>query len=195
MKKIYTDDPRVKYVSTSIAPERTREEISEKLRAYDTYDIYWHWRPEQSDVYVQFIIEEVIDGVPVKVGAKVVMPIIWDKSISRSPNPKRRIEQVNLAVSMRAMFWYIKANLENAYAMQSSRVAAFLPDTVQPNGKRMFDNLKLRLDQFAALPEAPREKPLDVEVIVPKRSAEKRERIIVTNEYREENQDVVREAS
>ena len=39
MKKIYTDDPRVKYVTTSISPERTRDEISEKLRAYDTYDI------------------------------------------------------------------------------------------------------------------------------------------------------------
>ena len=186
-KKIFTDDPRVKYVTTSIAPERTREEISEKLRAYDTYDIYWHWRPEQNDVYVQFIIEEVIDGVPAKVGAKVVMPIIWDKAVSRSPDPKRRVEQVNLKVSMRALFWYIKANLENAYAMQSSRVAAFLPDTIQPNGKRFFDNLKSRLDQFQALPDVPREKPVDVEVVVPTEDQRKRERVNVTNGYPEDH--------
>lgn len=186
-KKIFTDDPRVKYVTTSIAPERTREEISEKLRAYDTYDIYWHWRPEQNDVYVQFIIEEVIDGVPAKVGAKVVMPIIWDKAVPRSPDPKRRVEQVNLKVSMRALFWYIKANLENAYAMQSSRVAAFLPDTIQPNGKRFFDNLKSRLDQFQALPDVPREKPVDVEVVVPTEDQRKRERVNVTNGYPEDH--------
>jgi hypothetical protein len=186
-KKIFTDDPRVKYVTTSIAPERTREEISEKLRAYDTYDIYWHWRPEQNDVYVQFIIEEVIDGVPAKVGAKVVMPIIWDKAVPRSPDPKRRVEQVNLKVSMRALFWYIKANLENAYAMQSSRVAAFLPDTIQPNGKRFFDNLKARLDQFQALPDVPREKPVDVEVVVPTEDQRKRERVNVTNGYPEDH--------
>ena len=74
------------------------------------------------------------------------MPIIWDKAVNRSPDPKRMVEQVNLKVSMRALFWYIKANLENSYAMQSSRVAAFLPDTIQPNGKRMFDNMKKRLD-------------------------------------------------
>lgn len=165
--KIFTDDPRVKYVTTTIAPERTRDEISEKLRAYDTYDILWHWRPEGNDVYVQFIIEEKIDGIPAKVGCKVIMPTIWDKAVKNSPKANRRVEQVNLAVSMRAMFWYIKANLENAYAMQSSRVAAFLPDTIQPDGKRFFDHIKQQLDQFAALPMPEREKPLEVEVILP----------------------------
>ena len=186
MKKIFTDDPRVKYVTTSISPERTRDEISEKLRAYDTYDIYWHWRPEKNDVFVQFVVEEVIDCIPVKVGCRVPMPIIWDKAVTRSPDPRRRIEQVNLKVSMRALFWYIKANLENSYAMQSSRVAAFLPDTIQPNGKRMFDNMKRRLDQFQALPEPPKEQPIEVEVIVPANSCQKPDRINVTSEKQEE---------
>jgi hypothetical protein len=186
LKKIYTDDPRVKYVSTSISPDRTRDEISEKLRAYETYDIYWHWRPEQNDVFVQFVVEEVIDSIPVKVGCRVPMPIIWDKAVNRSPDPKRRLEQINLKVSMRALFWYIKANLDNAYAMQSSRVAAFLPDTIQPNGKRMFDNMKKRLDQFQALPEPPREQPIDVEIIVPAIDQKKPSRINVTNDLPEE---------
>ena len=93
MKKIYTDDEKVKYVKTTVAPERTRDDISEVLRKYDTSLIAWQWKPEINDVYVMFQIEEILDGIPVKVGAKVFMPIIWDKAVSRSPDPKRRVEQ------------------------------------------------------------------------------------------------------
>jgi hypothetical protein len=167
--KIYTDDPRVHYITTTITPDRTRDEISEVLRAYDTDDIHWHWRPEANDVFVQFIIEEIIDGIPAKIKAKVVMPTIWDKGNRNAHTPDRRVERVNLAVSMRAMYWYIKTHMETSYAMQSSRVAAFLPDMVTPGGNRYFDTLKERLSQYAALdehvePEAQRE----VEVIKPK---------------------------
>jgi len=166
--KIFTDDPKVHYINTTISPERTRDEISEILRAYDTADIHWHWKPETNDVYVQFIIEEVIDGIPARIGAKVVMPTIWDKAVHNSPKPERRIEQVNIRVSMRAMFWYIKSHLETAYAMQSSRVAAFLPDMVTPNGHRYFDVLKGRLDQFKALEDHAEPAQREVEVIKPK---------------------------
>jgi hypothetical protein len=84
------------------------------------------------------------------------------------------------------MFWYIKANMENAYVMQSSRISAFLSDTIQPNGKRMFDNLRKRLDQFQALPELSREQPIDVEIIVPANGQKKPDRVNVTNEkYKE----------
>lgn len=170
MVKIFTDDPRVKYITTTINPERTREEISEKLRAYNTYDIYWHWRPEINDVYVQFVIEEVIDGVPAKVGAKVIMPTLWDKAVRNSPKPERRIETVNLKASMRTMYWYIKSQLENSYAMQSSRVAAFLPDIVTPSGKRYFDTMKQRLNQFQALPDHQETVQREVEVIIPEKT-------------------------
>lgn len=71
MKKIYTDDEKVKYVKTTVAPERTRDDISEVLRKYDTSLIAWQWKPEINDVYVMFQIEEILDGIPVKVGAKV----------------------------------------------------------------------------------------------------------------------------
>jgi hypothetical protein len=166
--KIYTDDPRVKYVHTTISPERTKAEIDEKLRAYGTYDIAWHWRPEVNDVYVMFTIEEIIDGRLAKVGVKVVMPTIWDKGLRMARTPERKIDSVNTAVSMRAMFWYIKANLENSYAMQSSRVAAFLPDLLGRSGRRYFDEVKDRLDQFRALESKP-ESQREVEVIVPPR--------------------------
>src|SRR4030067_929577 len=163
--KIYTDDPKVHYVNTTIMPERTRDEISEILRAYDTGDIAWHWRPEANDVYVGFIIEEIIDGIPARISAKVVMPTIWDKANRNARTAERRVEQVNLKVSMRTMWWYIKAHMEPAYAMQSSRVAAFLPDMVTHNGKRYFDTLKERLNQFRALEAPVQETPREVKVI------------------------------
>lgn len=166
--KIYTDDPLVKYVKTTINPDRTRDEISAILRQYDVTDIHWHWKPEGNDVYVQFGIEEVIDGFPVKVAAKIVCPIVWDKAVKNSPKPERRIEQVNLKASMRAMYWYIKSHLESAYAMQSSRVAGFLPDMVTPSGERFFDTLKSRLDQFAALEDKSEPNQREVEIIKPK---------------------------
>lgn len=166
--KIYTDDPRVKYVTTTISPERTKAEIDEKLRAYGTYDIYWHWRLDQNDVYVQFIIEEVIDNIPTKVGIKVIMPTLWDKGLKTARTPERRLEKVNVAASMRTMFWYIKSQLENSYAMQSSRVAAFLPDMIAPNGKRYFDTMKERLNEYRALPQKSEPTQREVEVIVPR---------------------------
>ena len=167
MVKIYTDDPRVKYVKTTIAPERTKQEIDAKLREYGTYDVAWHWRPELNDVFVMFTIEEVIDNIPAKVTAKVVMPTLWDKAVKNSPKPDRRIETVNLKSSMRTMFWYIKSQLENSYAMQSSRVAAFLPDMIGKNGKRFFDEMKGHLDQFKALEDHHDATQREVEVITP----------------------------
>jgi hypothetical protein len=173
--KIYTDDPRVKYVNTTVSPDVTKDLIDRKLREYGTYDIHWHWRPELNDVFVQFIIEEVIDGIPAKVGAKVVMPVLWDKGNKNARLPEKRIEKVNLASSMRTMYWYIKSNLENSYAMQSSRVAAFLPDLVGGSGRRFFDEMKNRLDQFQALEDHHEAPQREVEVITPKNVTNGRE--------------------
>lgn len=171
MVKIYTDDPRVKYAKTTIAPERTKQEIDSKLREYGTYDVAWHWRPEFNDVFVAFTIEENIDGRNAKVTAKVVMPTLWDKGLKNARLPERRVESVNLAASMRTMFWYIKSNLEVSYAMQSSRVAAFLPDLITANGSRYFDNLKDRLDQFKALESKSEAPQREVEVITPNKQS------------------------
>ena len=120
--KVYTDDPKVHYVKTTVSPERKRDEINAVFHEYDTYDIWWHYKPDDPTVYVKFVIEEVIDDIPAKVGVKVMMPTIWDKAVRNSPRPERRVEQINYKVSMRAMHWYIKTHLETAYAMQSSRV-------------------------------------------------------------------------
>lgn len=167
MVKIYTDDPLVSYTTTTISAERTMQEISMILRQYDVIDIHWHYKPEANDIFVQFGIEEVIDGVHVKILAKVICPMIWEKANIHKRDPDLRIEHVNFDVSMRAMYWYIKSHLENAYAMQSSRVAAFLPDMVTPNGNRYFDEMKEQLDRFKPI-EDKREHQRDVEVIKPR---------------------------
>jgi hypothetical protein len=173
LNKIFTDDPLVSYATTTIGAERTRDQISAILREYDVADIHWHWKPEINDVYVQFVLEEIIDGNHVRVAVKVIMPIIWEKEynpVRRKGNSKKpHPEQVNLDVSMRVIFYYIKSHLEAAYAMQSSRVAGFLPDMLTQNGKRFFDTLKERLDQFEALEYSQEpEKQREVEVIKPK---------------------------
>jgi hypothetical protein len=166
--KIYTDDPKVHYIKSTVSPDRIREQIDEVLRAYDTYDIHWHWNPKANDIYVRFVIEEVIDGVHVQVAAKVVCPVLWDKAVRNSPKPERRVERPNLTVSMRAMHWYIKSHLEAAYYLQSSRAAAFLPDLVGRDGGRFFDQIKGRLDQFQALEHHAEPTGREVEVIPPK---------------------------
>ncbi len=151
--KIYTDDPLVSYKESTIDPLRTKDQIDALLRAFKVTDIHWHWNPDANDVYVQFGIEEVIEGVPVRVAAKVVCPAIWDKAIRNSPKPERRVERINLRVSMRALYWYIKTHLETSYAMQSSRVAGFLPNIVGSRGKTIEQTLIPRISELAALPE------------------------------------------
>lgn len=163
--KIYSDDPLVNYKQTTISPERTRDEISSILGMYGVSDIHWHWKPDLNDIYVQFGIEEIIDNIPVRIAAKVICPIIWDKGVKNSPKPERRNERVNLKMSMRAMHWYIKTHLETAYAMQSSKVAGFLSDMVTPSGQRYFDTLKHRLDEYQAIEYKPETAEREVETI------------------------------
>jgi hypothetical protein len=158
--KIYTDDTLVSYRSTTIDPEKTRDEISAILREYDVGLIAWNWKEPYDNVWVQFQIEEVIDNYPIKVSAKVICPTIWDKA------NRNHGEQPNLKVSMRALYWYIKSHLETAYAMQSSKASAFLPDMIV-NGHRFFEVIKPQLDQYKAL-ESQKEYPHEVISIKPK---------------------------
>ena len=52
-----TDDPKVHYITTTINPERTREEISEILRAYEnleTKSSNWSVPPLWAEIYHLF---------------------------------------------------------------------------------------------------------------------------------------------
>jgi hypothetical protein len=48
------------------------------LTDYSPSGVYWHWHPQNSDVCVQFKIEEEISDAPVQVSAKVEATAIWD---------------------------------------------------------------------------------------------------------------------
>lgn len=168
MIKIYTDDPLVSYAHSTIGPDRTKLQIDSLLREYNVADITWHWKPEIYDVWVGFVLEENIDGFHARVAVKVVCPILWDKAQKRPRDPSRAKDNPNLQVSMRVMYHYIKTHLESAYAMQSSRVAGFLPDIVTQKGSRFFDDIKGNLDKYTALPDQREKTQREVEVILPK---------------------------
>ena len=173
--KIYNDDKLVKYVTTVVSAERTKDEISSKLVEYHVADIAWHWKPELGDVWVQFAIEETINEQAINVLAKVVCPVIWSRANPRSKLPSNRYEHIDMKASMRAMFWYIKSHLESSYAMQSSMLAGFLPNIVTAKNETFFNQVLERVNEFAALP-SPSQPENSLEVI-----HTKRERIDVTN--------------
>lgn len=65
--KIYSDDPLVPYKTTTISAERTKAEIDGILAEWQLSDYHWHWKPEQNDIYVQFLLEEKVEEVIIKV--------------------------------------------------------------------------------------------------------------------------------
>lgn len=134
-QKIYTDDPLVFYKGTVISPLRTRAEIDSMLALYGIYETAWHWKPDANDIWIMFNITEQINGVPVKVAAKVECYILWDKANKNAKTPEKRVERPNLGVSMRWMFYYIKTHLQAAYTQGSSKVMAFLPNVTNFEGK------------------------------------------------------------
>ena len=158
-KKIFSDDPLIKYKGTSISAECTKHQIDGVLSEYEVQDIYWHWNQklidsgEPGEIYVMFKIEETIEGLPVKVGIRVDCPTIWDRA-----KPKRRpprSEMVNWRVSLRAMHWFIYTHLNSAYAMQSSKTMAFLPYVQTGRGQQFKDMILPELKTYRALESTP----------------------------------------
>lgn len=149
MKKIYTDDPLIKYASTSIPADRTKHEIDGVLAEYEVKDIYWHYDPDHNSVYVMFKIEETINDMPMLNSARVDCPTIWDRAKPRGHPPK--LEAINWDVSMRAMYHFVYTHLNAAYAMQSSKTVAFLGYIQDGNGKQLKDVILPRLKEYQAL--------------------------------------------
>lgn len=127
IQKLYSDDPLISYKRSTVAPERTKAEIDSILAFYGVQDVRWHitgqispWNPTTNDVFVEFIIEEMVNDTPVKAPVHVNCPIIWNKET------RRKAESVNWIISMRGLHWFIKTHLEMSYMMRSSRIVAFL---------------------------------------------------------------------
>jgi hypothetical protein len=151
--KIYSDDPNLPYKTTRLNALYTKAEVDGLFARWGVKDVYWHWAPEENDVYVMFKIKEEINGIPVNVSARVDCPVIWDHKI------RAKAEGVNWNISMRVMYWYIKSHLEAAYLLQSSKAAAFLPDLAGKDENQTLKDIIIPhigdVQKMAALPKAP----------------------------------------
>ena len=74
---------------------------------------------------LEFQYFESINDMPVSQWVKVEPPIIWKrKSTKRTGNQE---DVINWSVSLRVLFWWLKANLEMTYLSQSDKTTMFLP--------------------------------------------------------------------
>lgn len=151
--KVYSDDPLIHYKRSELSRERSKMEIDGLLASWGCIKVGWNLDWDHNQVYVIFDIEENVDDVPIQMSAKVMCPLIWDheKPRSRPPQP----EKVNWIMSMRELFYYLKANIEWAYISQTSKVAAFMPHLMDSRGEQLKDILLPRLqhmDELRALP-------------------------------------------
>jgi hypothetical protein len=153
--KIYTDDELIKYATTAIKADRTKQQIDGVLAEYQVKDVWWHYDIPR-EAWVKFKIEENIDGHLIAIGVRVNCPTIWDKAKPRGHPP--RPEQINWDVSMRAMYHFIYTHLNAAYAMRSGKVVAFLGYIVGVDNRQLKDVLLPKLGEYAALEELKVEK-------------------------------------
>ncbi len=161
--KIYSDDPNLPYKTTKLKALYTKSEIDGLFAKWGVKDVYWHWDPQNNNVYVKFRIEEKIKEIPVQVSAKVEAPAIWDHKT------RAKAETVNWDISMRVMFWFIKSHLESAYLLQSSKTAAFLPYIASDDGSHTLKDLVVpmlnEIRQLSALPQEANLKIIDAESV------------------------------
>lgn len=155
--RIYSDDPLLKFKDTEIPPLRTKHDIDAVLAEYEVKEVYWKWDAKAiennlpADVSVMFKIEEPINGILVRVPAEVNCYLIWDRANKLARRPERRVEKVNWRISMRVMYHFIYTHLNTTYAMQSSKVVAFLGYVKNIDGKQLKDVLLPKLKEYAAL--------------------------------------------
>jgi hypothetical protein len=146
--KIYTDDRLVPYKNTTINPLSTKAEIDGLLARWGIRQVFWDWNPEKSSVVLLFKLPETFGNV--QPGVRLEPPRIWTKG------NRRRNEEINWAVSMRVLFWFLKSFLESAYLMQFDKTTAFLPWIVASDGKTQLKDVIIprlgRISEFQALP-------------------------------------------
>ena len=146
--KIYTEDRLVPYKNTTIDPLSTKAEIDGLLARWGIRQVFWDWNPEQNSVVLLFKLPETLGSI--QPGIRLEPPRIWTKG-----NGRRR-EEINWAVSMRVLFWFLKSFLESAYLMQFDKTTAFLPWIVGSDGKTQLKDVIIprlsQISEFEALP-------------------------------------------
>jgi hypothetical protein len=158
--KIYTQDRLVPYKTTKIDPLSTKAEIDGLLARWGIRQVFWDWNPEQNRVVLLFKLPETFGDIQPSV--RLEPPRIWNKA-TRSKN-----EEINWAVSMRVLFWFLKSSLESAYLMQFDKTTAFLPWIAGSDNKVLRDVILPRLgriSEFEALPTEEEEKRMAKRIV------------------------------
>jgi hypothetical protein len=154
--KIYTEDRLVPYKTTTIDPLSTKAEVDGLLARWGIRQVFWDWNPEGNIVTLMFKLPETFGGVQPSV--KLEPPRIWTKGT------RRKNEEINWAVSMRVLFWFLKSFLESAYLMQFDKTTAFLPWIVSSDGMtRLKDVIIPRLGRISELEALPTEEQVCAE--------------------------------
>lgn len=155
--KIYQDDPNVPYKDTEVNALRSKSQIDAIFAFWGIHDVYWHWNPNGKDVFVQFKINEEVNGVFLNLSAKIEAPMIYKHTAKGKP------EEVNWNISLRVMHWFIKSHLEAAYLWQSSKTAAFLPYIASASGEKTLKDVIIPrisdIQQLDAIEEKPEQRP------------------------------------
>ena len=123
--KIYSDDKVVPYKNTRVDPRSTKDEIEGLLARWGIKKSGWDWALDEGRCILEFQYNEFVKNTHVAQWIKVEPPIIWKrKSTKRTGNQE---DIINWSVSLRVLWWWLKANLEMTYLGQSDKTTMFLP--------------------------------------------------------------------
>jgi len=137
--KIYSDDPAVPYKTTKIDPRTTKSEIEGLLARWGIKKVGWDWDLENARCILEFQYIESIGNTPIAQWVKLEAPVIWKKRLK-----VRRIvseESVDWAVSLRTMYWWLKAHLEMTYLQQFDKTTMLLPFIMNAEEKTLAEVL------------------------------------------------------
>jgi pullulanase/glycogen debranching enzyme len=152
--KIYSNDPLLRFKTTSINAMRTKAQIDEILAKWGITKTAWEWNPEQNKVVVQFQISEKFHNAEINPVVRLECPLIWKKK----GKGWRALEEVDWNVSLRVLHWFIDTMLNLAYATQSEKTIAFLPYIEAHDGMMLKDVILQNLERIQSMPALTEEK-------------------------------------
>jgi len=128
-RKIFNDDPLVHYRNSTVNPEATKHQVDALLSEYGLVNIKWTQNGEVYTVHFEAPFKGRL--IPIR----KTCPLIYDRN-----------GHVDWTVSMRTLYWGLKAALENAYVSSITIVETFLSNVVI-NGTTLKDTIMPQLEQ------------------------------------------------
>lgn len=142
--------PRKPYEDTSVPMYRTREEIAKLLREVGATGVAWMdgdhpQEPGKLLVALRFIRPEA--GIPV--GVRVLIPV--PRSTLRADKARAKEQDQLFRQYHRALYWYLKAQVEAVEFGLVQFTEAFLPHLELPTGQTVYQAIGPQYLQGAAL--------------------------------------------